>query len=173
MAGFKHDALAANEGITMSSMPAHNSLSYRVWEIEKHFHPTGGTKIIPTDVGAPVTLASANVANTFGDWVEIDDGSSFPYKFDPNAIYITSVTDSARLYNIEIGTGAAGFEVTVGACLGGKRDANRDVSEYILNSARVGAGVRLAARVKDDEAAINSVNIFLSYHEYQDPGLNQ
>jgi hypothetical protein len=173
MAGFKHDALVAIEGTTVSSMPEKDSLSYKVWEIEKHLHPAGGTKIVPTNVSTPVTLASGGVANTFGAWVEIDNGSSFPYKFDPNVIYITSVTDAARLYNIEIGKGAGGSEVTIGACIGGKRDTNRDISEIALHSARVNGGTRIAARVKDDEAAVNSVNIFLGYHEYPDAGLNQ
>ena len=173
MAGFKYNALAANEGITMSLMPEPNSLSYKVWEIEKHLHPIGGTKVVPDDITAPITLASAAVANTFGDWVEIDSGASFPYKFDPNVIYVLSVTDAAQLYHIDIGAGAAGSEVVIGSCIAAKRDANRDVKEVNLNSARVDAGVRLAARVKDSEAAINSVNIFLSYHEYPNPGLNQ
>jgi len=173
MAGFKYNALAANEGITMSLMPEPNSLSYKVWEIEKHLHPTGGSMIVPTDISAPITLASAAVVNTFGDWVEIDDGSSFSYKFDPHIIYITSVTDAAQLYHIEIGTGAIGFETRIGSCISAKRDANRDLREVIISMARVDAGTRLVGRVKDSEAAINSVNIFIGYHEYSDLGLNQ
>lgn len=145
--------------------PVEGTLGYSVKEIEKHIHPVGGSKLYPTGV-TPVTLTSGASSDLFGDWVEIIPASTVTNKFDPHMIYIANVSDVARYYVVEIGCGGAGSEEVLGRTVTGATSSSKGVVQFNLQMPRCDANIRLAARVKDDEAATNTIDVAIGYHEY-------
>lgn len=156
--------------IPLSETPAVDSIGYKVWEIENHIHPSEGNQVYPTG-STGVTLSSAGTVDEYGAWVEIMPADTIGVKFDPNQVYIVSVSNFNRTYRIELGVGGPGSEVAFGCTLGGKQDLNKDVKEVILGAGRRAANSRISGRVLDDGAAVNSLVVFVGYHKYVAAGL--
>lgn len=155
----------------ISATPTAESIAYKLWELQKHHHPTGGTKVYPTDVSAPKVLTSGAGSNVYGAWVEVIPANTIDKKFDPHIIYVVSVENASATYMIDIGIGAQGAEAVAGTIVAAKRDANKDVAEFIIALPRINANSRIAARAKDDQVAENDISIFIGYHQYDEAGL--
>ncbi len=153
----------ANDVIPTS--PTDGTLGHAIKEIEKHIHPVGGEKLYPTGV-TPITLTSGGTSDLFGDWVEVVPVDTITNKFDPHHIYVANVSDVGRYYVIEIATGLAASEVVMGRIVAGAVSTGKGVLQFAIFVDRVDANERISMRVKDDEAATNTIDIAIGYHEY-------
>ena len=159
-----HTAVKASDDV-IATPPANGTIGHVISEIEKHAHPVGGEKLYPTGV-TPVTLTSGATSDLFGDWVEIIPVDTITNKFDPHHIYFANVSDTARYYIIEVASGLAASEVIIGRIVAGAESTNKGVSQFAIFVNRVNANERLSMRVKDDEAATNTIDVAIGYHEY-------
>ena len=145
--------------------PVSGTLGHAIKEIEKHIHPVGGEKLYPTGV-TPITLTSGGTSDLFGDWVEVIPVDTITNKFDPHHIYFANVSDVARYYVLEVSSGLAASEVVIGRIVAGATSSSKGVSQFAISVARVDANDRISMRVKDDEAATNTIDVAIGYHEY-------
>ena len=157
------------ESRALSATPAADSIGYKIWELEKHFHTSEGSKVYPTGA-TPVTITSDGAASTYGAWTEIIPASTIAKKFDPHLIWVAAVNNANRVFRLQLGAGGAGSEALIGEAILGKETNNKSVSEFTVFCGRVDANTRIAARVMDDTGG-GSVSIFLGYHEYIPAGL--
>ena len=150
---------------TIPSAPTSGTLGHAIKEIEKHIHPIGGEKLYPTGV-TPVTLRSGGTSDLFGAFIEVVPVDTITNKYDPHHIYFANVSDVARYYVIEVATGLAASEVVIGRIVAGATSSSKGVSQFAIFVNRVDANERLSMRVKDDEAATNTIDVAIGYHEY-------
>lgn len=149
----------------ITDAPAAGTLGHAIKEIENHAHPVGGEKLYPTG-STPVTLTSGASVDLFGAWVEVVPVDTIVNKFDPHHIYFANVSDTARYYIIEVSSGLAAAEVIIGRMVAGAASSNKSVSQFSIFVDRVNANERISMRVKDDEAATNTIDVAIGYHEY-------
>ena len=135
-------------------------------DIDGSIHPVGGTKLYPTGV-TPITLTSSATLDTFGAYVEIVPVDTIIKPYDPNILYLANVSDFARYYVVEIACGLAAAEVVIGRVVCGAAAASKGVLQFDIGSEILAANCRLSGRVKDDEAAANTIDVAIGYHEYE------
>ena len=169
--GIRQDVylMQALEQRTMTTTPVANSIGYKIWEVEKHLHPTTGTMAYPTLTTA-VTISSSASADTYGAWTEVIPASTITVKFDPHIIYVTDVSRANSIYRLQIGAGAGGAEVAIGTIVLGKASTDKSIKEFIVGCARQAANARISARVMNTTGS-SDVDILLGYHEYSEAGL--
>ncbi len=163
----------------------HNSLAYRVHEIERHLHSGGrwfGAAAVPSGethiadrVGpaiAPFTLTSGN--DDWGTWVQIMGSDDTPTVaqayFDPHLIQIESVTDDGT-YFIQVGRGASGAAAlsagTYTELVATIATTKEDASPVVFQSGRAPAGSKLWARILCMGQNARAIDIYIGIHEYE------
>ena len=105
---------AATDGLLGVS----NSLSYRVEEVEKHFHSAehwygkdpGDTFLLEGGLTPWVLIAGAGEA--YGAWVQLSNGDEVVNpKYDPGSLLVVATSTPNATYLIQLGTGAGGAQV--------------------------------------------------------------
>jgi len=167
---------------------AHDSLAYRVNEIEKHLHSSGswfGAANTPTAthfadrIGTctdPFELdgGDSSATPTWGDWVQILGSGDTPARtdqayFDPHEILIQAAQEDV-VYMIQFGRGASGAaalsagtytELVVGV------DATKKFKAITrVQTGRALAGSLLWARCIAMGSNTGTLHFFLGIHEY-------
>lgn len=100
----------------------HDSLGYRIEEIEAHLHgaehwfgrDAGGTELAVENGMTGWTL-TAGTGNAFGAWVQITDGTQFTIgeKFDAHRIMVKAVSAQDKVYLVQFGTGESGAQEAI------------------------------------------------------------
>lgn len=164
-----------------------NSLSYRVEEIEKHFHnrekwfglaavASGETHVADRMGGgiAPFQLTAGN--DDFGSWVQILGSSDTPVqsgmvKFDAHRFIVTD-TNSTLPYIIQIVVGEsadiaakiAAEEFTEAPYVAATNNIDSGISDILTS--RVSAGVKVWARVCCIGGNGTTIDLYMGIHEY-------
>ena len=133
---------------------------------------TTGVIVEDGATGTPnvVVLASSASANTFGGWIQIDASVSANSWICSVLVTPTHQVDVDMNAVVEIGTGAAAseaakirfsFTVEVVTNVG-----TRNPFQFVLPiPIKVASGVRIAARISDDEAVANNYNTSVQYYQ--------
>jgi len=163
----------------------HNSLAYKVTEIERHFHSSGrwfekattpnGTIHVADRIGVgagPIRIDAAN--NDWGAWVQVLGSTDTPIKvgnayFDPHQVVIDDV-ERANAYFVQFArgdTGDAGF--TAGNYTEFVYDAasNKDTAIIHVQTGRAPAGSLLWARCKITGVDTGWMDFYFGLHEYE------
>lgn len=161
-----------------------NSLSYRVAEIERHFHsrerwmglatvPVGETHRADVDSMAPFVVTSGN--DTYGAWLQILGSGDTPavsggVKFDLHDILITDVSTARIITRIQIAFG----DTAAGALSAGDYtefmihpEKTTSESPFAIQMPRNNAGTKVWARVWADGETAHDVEFFYGFHEYE------
>jgi len=164
-----------------------DSLSYRVHEIERHFHSSGswferaGTPTAETHVA--VRVGEADGAGAFqldagnddwGAWVLILGSSDTParsgqVKFDPHEIVISS-TESTSTYFVQMArgdSGAAGLVAGTYTEFVYAANSNKFTGIIGVQTGRALAGAKIWARCMCPAVNTATMDFYLGIHEYQ------
>lgn len=173
---------AETDGLSGTS----NSLSYRVEEIEKHFHSAGSwfekattadtTVHVADRIGGGIGAFQIDAGNdTWGAWVQILGSEDTPARtdmayYDPHLILI-SAAERETVYFIQFARGltTATDAYTAGMftelCIG--VDATRKFkNDTPVQTSRVPAGSMLWARCLAVGADTGTLDFYLGIHEY-------
>jgi len=130
-----------------------------------------GTIVEDTAAGTPklTQIGSSGTINTFGAWVEHDASvSADSWIAIISIIRISNAKGPGAV--LEIGVGASGSEVTkIRLSHKWMYDTDAGYQSPIIFSLpipiKVASGVRIAARIADDGAAVNYYKISISYYQ--------
>jgi len=175
---------------TQGLLGTHNSLAYRVHEIERHFHsyerwfelaatPAAEThRADPAGTGAGIFQIDAGDSSgtpTWGAWLQILGSSDTPVTtgnkyFDFHRIEVTA-TERSFLYVVQIGFGATGAAaLTAGSYI---EVPFFPVSNVVdsgpvdVNARRVAAGTKAWARCICNGQNTATLNFIFGLHEYE------
>jgi len=133
---------------------------------------TAGVIVQDGTTGTPnVVTCVADTANTFGAWAQIDASTSAVSWISHVAITVKASNSAYRDFVVEIGTGAAGSEVTKlrFSFLGGLYSNAGSMIPAVFAlpiPIRVAAGVRIAARAAPNTTSANgTVAVGLSFYQ--------
>jgi len=162
-----------------------NSLSYKVHEIEGHFHVAetwfgaaitpNGTIHVADRIGANVTafqLVAGN--NAFGSWVQILGSSDTPAKasgvyFDPHRLQITTA-NSTVTYFIQFTRGddpGVSWAAEIGTEFPYTPVTNQiDAGPIDVKTGRAPAGSKVWARCLAYGANAKTIDFYIGIHEY-------
>ena len=121
MIGIVQAARKVDEKAVLGLLGIHNSLAYKVHEIEKHFHNREhwfGKSAVDTFLDPDVLTewqVTAGDGSAFGDAIqlsngdEIESGSATKY-YDMHKILVTAVSATSKIYKLQFlyGTGVVG-----------------------------------------------------------------
>lgn len=166
----------------------HDSLAYRVAEIERHMHhrerwfglavtPIGETHVADEMNGVvlPFTLTAGN--SDFGSWVQILGSDDTPHiadsaYFDAHRFLVT-VTNSTNPFIIQIVAGELADLPAIMAADGytsapyKSATNNNDSGIEIVSSRRVAAGTKVWARCACVGANGTTLSAYIGLHEYE------
>ena len=163
----------------------HNSLAYKVTEIERHFHSGArwfesattpdGTVHVADRIGSgdgPIRIDAGD--DDWGVWVQVLGSTDTPTKvgnayFDPHQIIIHDV-EKAETYFVQFARGATGDAgVTAGTYTEVVYDAanTRNTAIIIVQTGRAPAGALIWARCKITGANTGWLDFYLGLHEYE------
>lgn len=190
MTGFKpQDGIRKIDELEVNGLlGVHNSLAYKVHEIEKHLHSAGswfGMAVTPTathfadrigTTTAPfqIDAGDSSVTPTWGAWVQIfgsDDTPARPNQsyFDPHLMLIVDAEREVT-YMIQFSRGVSGDAgITAGTytelCIG--IDATKKFkSETPIQTGRAEAGDLLWARCIAMGSNTGTLDFYMGIHEY-------
>lgn len=173
----------ATDGLTGT----HDSLAYRVHEIERHLHssaswfevaatPSGETHVADR-IGSgsgPFTLDAGN--DTWGSWVQVLGSSDTPARtgqvyFDPHEMVIT-YTEKAATYFIQFSrgdTGAAGLAAGTYTEVVYESDSVGAKAAGItsIQTGRAPAGSKIWMRCMSPDQDTAQIKLYIGIHEYQ------
>ncbi len=148
----KLDDLEANLSITEDDIAA----------VDHHWHTRW--RVYPQDITAIVTVQSAAVVNTFGDWVLVVPLNTVPFDFDIIGVVIERITVATR-YHIQIGHNTLNAEPGANQELGERRFRQATVpkaraTELLdIRSQEVPANSTVWARIKTEAGGSEEVEI--------------
>ena len=131
------------------------ALKYILDRIQQNFSKQ--PKVIPA--GAAGVTATANAAGGYakGAYVELAAASVITTKYKPTALVIDNIS-AADEYEVELASGGAGSETTIGTFKFGAEGRIQ-----IPSIAAVDANTRLAARIGCNDAVARTANISVEY----------
>jgi len=165
----------------------HDSICYRVTEIERHLHSNErwfGLAGIPDAeihradrIGVTVTPFQMDAGNlTWGTWLQVLGSSDTPADdtnpyFDLHKIYIIGIEHATSIHFIQMGAGASGAD----ALMSGNYSEtvytpqNNQSTEYPIDiqTRRYPAGTKFWIRVLSVGNATGTVDFFIGLHEYE------
>lgn len=165
-----------------------NSLSYKVHEIERHFHGTdkffglaavaSGETHVADRVGGsilPFPLTAGN--DDFGSWVQILGSSDTPFtpgavKFDMSKM-LTTTTNSTNAFILQFASGeSAGLAAKIAAedfteTMHVAATNNADSGIEGVKSPRIVVGEKLWARTCCIDASGSTIAAYFALHEYE------
>lgn len=182
--GVKKIDAAETDGL----LGTHNSLAYRVAEIERHFHhrerwfgaaatASGETHVADRVSGGinPFTLTAGN--DDFGAWVQILGSSDTPVTtgaeyFDSHN-YIVTATNSTNPFIIQLAAGEsseladriANGEFTESMYISSSNLNDSGVSS--IASPRIAAGTKVWARCACIGSSGSTLSMYIGLHEYE------
>jgi len=180
------DIAKIDELATDGLLGVHNSLAYRVHEIEKHLHSAGswfGKAVTPSGethvadrVGTGVDAFQLDAGNDdWGSWVQVLGSTDTParagnVKFDPHEIVIASA-ERIGIYFIQMtrgDSGAAGLAAGTYTELvyASDRTGARASGITEVQTGRATAGDKLWARCLCIGKNTATIDLFVGIHEY-------
>ena len=156
----------------------HNSLAYRVHELEKHFHNTplvygdDGTSNFRADDLTHFTLG-AGLSEAWGTAVALHDGTvieggSAVKRFDFHRVFVTGVNVADKNYMVEIlyGTGAVGAAARLTAFYFRVGNVQFETLPITVMSPRIPCNNKLWARCKC-ELDSKTISLLFEVHTYE------
>lgn len=171
---------------TLGLSGAHNSLAYRMHEVERHLHsyerwyelaavPAGEThRADPAGTGGGVFQVDAG-NNAYGSWLQILGSSDTPVAtgsayFDLHRIEVTA-TERSAIYVLQIAFGATGAAaLTAGDYIEipfAPASNLVDAGPVDVNSRRIAAGTKGWARCICPGQDTATLNFLIGLHEYE------
>ncbi len=167
-----------------------DSLAYRVGEIERHIHSyaksfgasPGGVApgLMNSLTGFRVT--SGAVANTFGAWTAIFDGSETPVMganlyFDPHRIIIDGVQNNNKSYRLRLAFSEGATFATANLAVAGgaytdvilhlSNDVNRMAVPIVIQAKRQERAGKIWAALATADAVAQWLDFSIEIHEYE------
>lgn len=182
------DTIKIDELATLGLLGIHNSVAYRIAELERHFHgrekwfglassPSAETHRADRMNGtkAPFRLTAGN--NTFGNWIQVLGSSDTPVKsgmayFDFHRVLVTN-TDSTAVFIVQAIAGeSADFAAKLAAEefteFAFKSVSNADdsgITEFMTS--RVAAGTKIWMRCANIGNNGKIMDLYFGLHEYE------
>jgi hypothetical protein len=145
-----------------------------VYITEEHLHPYTGEIWTPTSAdnlvipaGLQLQSAGGGVAGSFGVWVQVLAATPATRRTDFHRCLVVAASADEE-YEIEIGIGAAGFEV-VQTRFPVIYDSTGGLSLRMAFDSfcpRIAPGTRVAARCRNRTANQRTIDVRFGYHEY-------
>lgn len=159
-----------------------NSLSYRIAEVERHFHSyerwygLAGTPAAEThrmDAIAPgIAAFQIDGGNaTWGSWLQIVGSEDTALKFDLHRLMITDVERDAAIHFIQVACGATGDgAITAGTYtefVYKPQATNTEETPIDIQMRRQAAGTKIWARVVAIGQNTGTVDFYIGLHYYE------
>ena len=153
-----------NKADTEITTPGTSSL-YQLAGYMNYYHVHSPAKCYPV-LADPVTVtASENVWTDYGSWVEIIPVNTITDPFDIHWVHTGEISATGN-YVLELASGTAESEVVIGQ-IAFSRDSNQvQTSSQPIQIAPQPANTRISARLSSGNAAANTADIKVYYHEY-------
>ena len=161
-----------------------DSLSYKVEQIERHFHSAGswfGVAASPSAtnkadrIGDGIAAFEIDAGNeTWGAWVQILGSDDTPARsgmvyFDPHEMIVTD-TEDAAIYFIQItrgASGAAGLAAGLYTEIIYNATVQKETAILNIHTGRAPAGSLLWARCLALGQNTSTMNFYIGLHEYE------
>lgn len=171
---------------TLGLEGTHDSLAYRVAEIERHLHsyerwfeksssPSGETHVAsPAGTGAGVFQLDAG-NNTWGAWLQVLGSSDTPaiagsVRYDPHKILVTA-TERNALYVVQYGFGASGAAALAAGTyteIAFFPASNLvDSGPVAVQSRRIATGTKMWVRCICPGQNTGTLDFIIGIHEYE------
>lgn len=131
--------------------------------LHEHIHSRQKTK--PT-LADSLILTGGATAWALGNKVEIFAADEVLYPFDIHWIDIGSVSAIGDVYEIELYSGLAGFEVEIGQCRAYRQANQSGAAPSPMMTSMMPAGTRITAACANTTGGNETIAISVFYHEY-------